>query len=116
MTFPGNPQLTTKDTRESAIEANNGAYAKTLGIIFRKLNFGEGWPDRVLLYRGHVIFIEYKRLGEKPTALQEYMIDILRKQGFEVYVIDDKQRGRVLIKEWHDRIDNNLATVRRGHD
>lgn len=112
MTYPGNNQITTKDTPESAIEANNGAYAKFLGIIFRKLNFGEGWPDRILLYRGQVLFIEYKRLGEKATALQEYMHDILRKQGFEVRVIDSKEGGRALIKEWYDRVNNNLATLR----
>ncbi len=104
--------VTTKETRESDIEANNATYAKALGILFRKLNFGEGWPDRILLYRGHVIFIEYKRLGEKPTALQEYVHGTLRKQGFEVYVIDDKQRGRDLIKEWYDRVNHQLAAVR----
>lgn len=103
---------TTSLTRESDIEANNGAYAKSLGIIFRKLNFGEGWPDRVLLYAGEVIFIEYKRLGEKATAFQEYQHEVLRKQGFEVYVIDDKQRGRDLIKEWYDRVNNDMAKVR----
>jgi hypothetical protein len=97
--------------RESAIEADNYTYARSLRIIFRKLNFGEGWPDRLLLYRGHVLFIEYKQLGEKPTALQEYQHDILRKQGFEVQIVDDKQKGRKLIKEWHDRIDQELAKV-----
>lgn len=106
----------TEVTRESAIEDNNRRYALTLKIIFRKLNFGEGWPDRILLYRGHVLFIEYKQLGEKPTALQEYLHEQLRKQGFEVHVIDDKDKGRKLIKEWYDRINQDLATVRPSAD
>lgn len=97
---------------EASIEYNNGRYAKALGIIFRKLNFGEGWPDRILLYRGHVLFIEYKAPGQKPTALQDYQIDLLRKQGFRVEVIDDAIKGRELIKDWHDKIDQHLAGIR----
>jgi hypothetical protein len=103
-------------TLESSIESHNRAYAVKLGIIFRKLNFGEGWPDRLLLYRGAVLFIEYKQKGAKPTKLQEWMHDKLRAQGFEVHVIDNSLRGQDLIKEWHDRIDNQLAGVRPGDD
>jgi len=98
--------------RESAIEADNYVYARSLRIIFRKLNFGEGWPDRLVLYRGRVLFIEYKQLGEKPTALQTYVHEDLRRQGFEVHVIDDMYKGRKLIKEWYDRTNQELAEVR----
>ena len=101
---------------EAAIEYNNGLYAKALKIIFRKLNFGEGWPDRLLLYRGEVLFIEYKQKGAKPTKLQLWMHDKLREQGFQVEVVDESIKGRELIKDWHDRVDNKLAEVRGNHD
>lgn len=102
--------------RESAIEGDNRTYALTLRITPRKLNFGEGWPDRMYLYLGHILFVEYKQLGEKPTKLQLWMHENLRKQGFLVFVIDDKAKGRKLLKDWHDRIDNNLAEIRGNHD
>ena len=101
---------------ESTIESNNRDYCKQLGIIFRKLNFGEGWPDRLLLYRGEVLFIEYKQKGAKPTKLQLWMHDKLREQGFQVEVVDESIKGRELIKDWHDRVDNKLAEVRGSHD
>lgn len=97
---------------ESKIEADNRAYALSLRIIFRKLNFGEGWPDRMLLYRGHILFIEYKAPGEKPTQLQLYVHAQLREQGFYVHVVDNAQIGRNIIKVWHDGIDHKLAEVR----
>lgn len=99
-------------TLESSIEKAGFYDCKELGIIFRKLNFGEGWPDRMLLYRGHVLFIEYKQKGVKPTKLQLWMHEKLRDQGFRVEVVDDSTVGRKLIKDWHDEIDNNLARVR----
>lgn len=90
---------------ESSIERKGLEDCKSLGIIFRKLNFGEGWPDRMLLYRGAVLFIEYKQKGEKPTKLQAWMHEKLRAQGFRVEVVDDTIKGRELIKDWHDKVD-----------
>lgn len=102
--------------RESSIETHVNDYAKSIRITARKLNFGEGWPDRMYLYRGHILFIEYKRKGEKTTPLQEYTHGLLRKQGFLVIKIDDKQKGVELIKDWHDRIDSHMATFCRSDD
>ena len=103
-------------TLESSIESNNREFANKLGIIFRKLNFGEGWPDRLLLYRGEVLFIEYKQKGEKPTKLQLWMHEKLRAQGFRVEVVDDSLKGQDLIRRWYDRVNYDMAKVRGGHD
>lgn len=101
---------------ESSIESNVNTYAVKLGILARKLNFGEGWPDRMYLYRGNILFIEFKAPGEKPTKLQLYMHDVLRKQGFRVEVVDSVTEGKKLIKDWHDRTDQHMATIRRNYD
>lgn len=48
-----------------------------------------GFPDLMLLKDGKVIFVEVKRLGQKPRPLQEYRIQELRKAGFQVFVLTE---------------------------
>lgn len=48
-----------------------------------------GWPDRIILWRGGLMFVEFKRPGEKPAGLQKHIHQQLRKLGFEVNVYDD---------------------------
>jgi hypothetical protein len=55
-------------------------------------------PDRlVILPGGEVVFIEFKRRGEKPTRAQEVEIDKLKKQGVRVFIIDDIEEGKKAI-------------------
>lgn len=44
-----------------------------------------GIPDRMVLYKGKVAFVELKRDGEKPKALQEYWMKELRTKGFVAF-------------------------------
>lgn len=49
-----------------------------------------GFPDRTfLLPKGRVVFIEFKKPGEKPTPKQVWWHNELKKLGQEVYVCDD---------------------------
>lgn len=48
-----------------------------------------GVPDRLFLRNGHVVFVEFKRQGEKPTVLQEKTIATMTKHGAAVHVIDN---------------------------
>ena len=51
-----------------------------------------GVPDRiVLLPERHFAFIEVKAPGEVPRPLQVSRHRLLRKLGFEVYVLDDPE-------------------------
>ena len=51
-----------------------------------------GVPDRILLFKGGVIaFVELKDRGKKPRPIQVKRIEQLKKLGFKVYVIDDKE-------------------------
>lgn len=93
--------------KEVSIQEDNRKYAEELHIITRFLNFRSqcGWPDMAYLYRGRVLFIEYKRLGERPEPLQTYVHNYLRKAGFEVDWVDVKEIGRKYIKDWKDNVD-----------
>ena len=79
-------------TLEKHIEKACGSIARGKGWLFWKLTVMgfPGVPDRLLLGAGaRVKFVEFKRPGGKPTALQEAWHRKLRSLGFEVYVIDN---------------------------
>lgn len=92
---------------ESDIETKVTEYSKEQGCLSLKLNvLGRiGWPDRIYLYYGaRVLFIEFKKPGEKPRKIQAYVHSILRKYGFIVIVVDnisDGQRGIDYLTKGH---------------
>lgn len=57
-----------------------------------------GVPDRiVILPQGKLGFVELKAPGEKPRKIQVRRIERLKKLGFLVYVLDDKEKiGEIL--------------------
>lgn len=57
-----------------------------------------GVPDRiVILPQGRLGFVELKAPGEKPRKIQLRRMEQLRKLGFLVYVLDDKEKiGEIL--------------------
>lgn len=80
-------------SRESDIQSDVVAYARSYGIIAKKLNFGEGWPDFLFVYKGSVLFIEFKAPGESLSPLQQEIIHLLREQGATVQVVDSVSLG-----------------------
>lgn len=87
---------------ESSIERSVCEYAKKRGVLVRKMGgYGQrGWPDRMFLYRGRVLFCEMKQAGKRPTKLQEACIKDLRERGFEVQVVDSVEFGRFVIDQF----------------
>lgn len=66
--------------------------AARLGVENLKLNVqgSVGWPDRMFLVPGgRPLFIEFKRPGAKPRAVQMHIHDRLRELGYQVEVHDD---------------------------
>jgi hypothetical protein len=60
-----------------------------------------GLPDRIVLGPGGTIFfIEFKRPGEKPTRLQSYIHGILKDLGFDVYVCDDAEKAKKILRRY----------------
>ena len=59
----------------------------------------DGMPDRlVLLPFGRITFVEVKRHGEKPRPLQEVRHGMLRRLGFNVYVLDNESQIEPILK------------------
>lgn len=87
--------------RESYIEKKVCDYAVTLGWVHYKFSSpgNKGVPDRILLRKGRIIFIEFKATGKEPTKLQFYIHKIIRRLGFKVYVVDDIEVGKLLLNQ-----------------
>ena len=85
--------------RESTIERAVCAYAKSKGCITMKLSGQnqKGQPDRMFLFSGRVLFVEFKAPGKKPTALQARWLDRLSEHTFHTACCDDIEAGKRLI-------------------
>jgi hypothetical protein len=89
------------DPLERETETKVSEYAEALGCLVVKLNLiGRiGWPDRMYLYMGKVLFIEFKRKGEEPEKIQLWTHGQIRKHKFKVVVVDNIPDGKVHINE-----------------
>lgn len=90
---------------ESSIEKKVCEFAKRHGVLSVKLAGpnDRGKPDRMFLYNGRVVFIEFKAPGKKPTPLQERWIDTLRALGFSANYVDNAGDGIILVRELIDK-------------
>ena len=88
---------------EKIIEKKVCDYAKKCGwLAYKFVSPGQrGVPDRMFVKDGHVIFIEFKQLGKKATALQNKHLNRLRSHLIEAYVIDSVADGLKLLEN-HD--------------
>jgi hypothetical protein len=77
-----------------AVKAMGGSCPKFVSPGF------DGMPDRlVLLPMGRIAFVEVKAMGSKPRPLREARHGMLRRLGFEIYVLDDGARIQEILKE-----------------
>ncbi len=88
--------------REKQIEQKLVKAIKNMGGMAPKLicpGF-DGMPDRiVLLPGGYIAFVEVKAPSMKPRRLQVTRLDMLRRLGFRVYILDDEEQIPKIIKE-----------------
>ena len=91
---------------EKEIEAKVIKYAKSQNVLSFKMNSvtSKGLPDRMFISKESIFFIEFKRLGAKPTKLQSYMISQLKDYNCKVYVIDDIEEGKRIIDRYSNEI------------
>lgn len=88
--------------REKQIEQKLTIATKNMGGIAPKfISPGfDGMPDRiVLLPSGHMAFVEVKAPGKAPRPLQEARHRMLRRLGFQVYVLDDERQIKAVLDE-----------------
>jgi hypothetical protein len=57
-------------------------------------------PDRMFLLDGRVLFIEFKKPGEKPSRIQRWTLNDLRSRGFDAIVVDDVEEGKKLTRRY----------------
>ncbi len=53
----------------------------------------DGMPDRIVVFSGCVIFVETKRPGKKPRALQRIRLEELQMQGMDTAVVSTKDEA-----------------------
>ncbi len=86
---------------EKVIEQKVCDYAKSLGCLVYKFTSPSkrSVPDRLFIMPGGkgVFFIEFKRLGQKPTPAQEVEMAKIRAQHILVYVVDNITHGKFLV-------------------
>ena len=79
--------------KETKLEAKFVKRMDDCGYLALKLNVvgHRGYPDRVVVGKGRVAFVELKRKKAKPTALQLKVHEELRERGARVFVIDRRE-------------------------
>ncbi len=87
--------------KESIIESKVCKYAQSKGwLVFKFVSPGNrAVPDRVFIKNCVLFFIEFKAPGKKQTILQEKISKKLNNEGFEVFVVDDIEKGKQIIDE-----------------
>ena len=93
---------------EKEIEKAVKRYAESKDWLTRKWSSpGHSFvPDQIFISpNGKVIFVEFKRLGLKPTAPQEREHHKLRQHKVEVWVIDNVESGKEMI-DYYEQLEN----------
>ena len=101
-TYTRPPKRAYRKSLARASHIVTGESEKVLEVKLRKEVESHGWmalkllsqlhrglPDRLILAEyGITFFAEIKTTGKKPTRLQKHCHELLRKLGFQVFVID----------------------------
>ena len=88
--------------REKTIEKKLVQAVKGVeGIALKFVSPGfDGMPDRlVLLPGGKLAFVEVKAVGCKPRPLQESRHGMLRRLGFQVFVLDRPEQIKLILED-----------------
>lgn len=63
-----------------------------------------GVPDRIVLFKGHVYFVELKAPNHRLKPRQQFVRDHFKKQNIEVFVID----GMISLAYFLNKVKNDL--------
>ena len=87
---------------EAKIESKVVAYCRSRNLYTRKFASPahRGVPDRIICGRGKVLFLELKRPGNVPTALQLNELAELKRQGMRAVWEDNFIDARDGIDAW----------------
>ena len=62
-----------------------------------------GVPDRIVVLRGRIVFVELKATGEKPRTLQRAVARAIRKAGGRVYCLSSVEQVLSFVKTLRKR-------------
>lgn len=87
--------IVTTNPLESYIERNSVKYAEKKGWLYFKVTSPtkRALPDRFFARKGEIVFVEFKRFGEKARKQQEKRIKELRDHGVTVHIIDTVEQA-----------------------
>lgn len=87
--------------KEIAIEKKLRDAFVAVGGLCLKLESASsrGMPDRIVIYRGQIVFVELKAPGWEPRPLQREVHEDLIKAGARVRVIDSYAGVDSLLRE-----------------
>jgi hypothetical protein len=86
---------------ERDLEAKVVRYAHDLGLLAYKFTSPahRGVPDRLIVGRGRVLFLELKRKGCVPTALQARELERINQRGVAAGWADDFETAQRMIND-----------------
>jgi len=98
---------------ERDVEKEIRVYAEAKGMIAIKLSGpgNRGKPDRLLFYKGRVLIMEVKKLGEKPTKLQQQWLTTFKDLDFDACWADRPGLGKTLIDKFIAKTDAERGVV-----
>lgn len=71
------------------------------GLCFKFTSPGvKGVPDRIVIYKGFVYFIELKAKNGKVSKMQKHIIEKIREQGIVALILFSKNEIDLFIKEY----------------
>ena len=84
-------------TPEATIERKSCRWAAAQGFVNVKMSMGQGWPDRMFIGHGLIIFVEFKRPGKHPTDLQLERMKTIRDNGGHAYWTDSVEAFKLIM-------------------
>ena len=90
---------------ESAIEKEIVLHARKLGLLCYKFSSPghRGVPDRLFFNkRGKALFLEIKRSGAKPTALQEYELRALGRYSVLAGWVSSVDKAKAFLDDFSE--------------
>lgn len=94
---------------EKDIESKVVSFARSMNVLAYKFTSPakRSVPDRLFVMPGGrgCFFMELKRRGQKPTPSQQVEIDKIRAQGVSVFVVDNVEEGKKVIREKLDLLE-----------
>jgi hypothetical protein len=86
---------------EASLEARIRGFCQHRQLVCYKFSSpgNRGVPDRLILGKGKVLFLEVKAPGNRPTPLQAREIERLNRHGIDANWCDNFEQAKILIAQ-----------------